>query len=57
VLAADVGASEPEFMAQAITDAGESKTPVVAFRRNRGEWTCFIRLEDFLKLLVVKEGW
>jgi Holliday junction resolvase len=37
-------------IAQAIRDAG-SKTPIVAHRRNRGEWLATIRLEDMFKLL------
>lgn len=38
-------------VAQAIRDAGDGKTPVVAHRRNRGEWLATIRLEDLFRLL------
>lgn len=38
-------------IAQAIRDAGRLKTPIVAHRRNRGEWLATIRLEDLFKLL------
>ena len=37
-------------MAQAVTDAGD-KVPVVAHRRNRGEWLAVLRLEDLIALL------
>lgn len=36
-------------MQQAIRDA-KDKTPVVAHRKNRGEWLATMRLEDFLKI-------
>jgi hypothetical protein len=38
-------------IAQAIRDAGASKTPVVAHRRNRGEWMATLKLDDLLALL------
>ena len=37
-------------MAQAIADAGD-KVPVVAHRRNRGEWLAVLRLEDLITML------
>lgn len=37
-------------MDQAIRDA-DQKTPVVAHRRNRGEWLAIIRLDDLLNLI------
>ena len=39
-----------DAMAQAIADAGD-KVPVVAHRRNRGEWLAVLRLEDLIALL------
>lgn len=41
-----------DAMAQAIRDAGES-VPVVAHRRNRGEWLVTLRLDDLPRLAVV----
>ncbi len=38
-----------DAMAQAITDAGD-KVPVVAHRRNRGEWLAVLRLDDLISL-------
>ena len=38
-------------IAQAIRDAGTEKTPIVAHRRNRGEWLATLKLEDLFKLL------
>lgn len=38
-------------MAQAVSDAGTNKTPVVAHRRNHGEWMVTLLAEDFLKIL------
>lgn len=38
-------------IAQAIRDAGTKKTPIVAHRRNRGEWLATLKLEDLFKLL------
>jgi len=37
-------------MAQAVGDAG-GKTPVVAHKRNRGDWLVTMRADDWLKLL------
>ena len=39
-----------DAMTQAIADAGD-KVPVVAHRRNRGEWLAILRLEDLIVLL------
>ena len=40
-----------ESMQQAIDDAGEGKTPVVAFKANRKEWLAVMRMADLLELL------
>lgn len=37
-------------MEQAAADAGD-KTPVVAWRQNRGEWLCCLRATDLLTIL------
>lgn len=39
-----------EAVAQAVNDAGD-KVPVVAHRRNRGEWLAVLRLADLLTLI------
>lgn len=39
-----------EAIAQAIADAANGKRPVVAHRRNRGEWLAIMRLDDLLSL-------
>jgi Holliday junction resolvase len=36
-------------MAQAIRDCKEGLTPVVAHRRNGGEWLAIMRMDDYLK--------
>lgn len=38
-----------DAMAQSIRDAGD-ETPVVIHRKNRGEWLCTMRLEDWLRM-------
>lgn len=38
-------------MEQAIRDAGQSKTPIVAHRKNRGEWLATLKLEDLFRLI------
>lgn len=40
-----------DAIAQAIRDAGYKKTPIVAHRKNRGEWLATVRLDDLFKLL------
>jgi hypothetical protein len=40
-----------EAMAQAVNDAG-GRTPVVAHKRNRGEWMVTVRASDWLQLLA-----
>ena len=40
-----------EAMQQAIADAGEGKTPVVAHRRNGGEWLAVLPMTALLELL------
>lgn len=40
-----------DAIAQAIRDAGSAKTPIVAHRKNRGEWLATVRLDDLFKLL------
>ena len=39
-----------DAIAQATADAGD-RIPVVAHRRNRGEWLAVLRLEDLIALL------
>lgn len=43
-----------DAMAQSKRDAGE-EIPVVIHRRNRGEWLCTMRLEDWLKMYGGKD--
>ena len=40
-----------DWLAQAIRDAAGRKVPVVAHRKNRGQWVAILPLEDFLKIL------
>jgi len=40
-----------EAIAQAVRDAGPSKTPVVAHARNRSGWLVTMRAEDWLDLV------
>jgi Holliday junction resolvase len=44
------------WMAQAKRDCG-TRIPVVAHRRNRGQWVASLPLEDFLKLLKQRTEW
>lgn len=40
------------YMTQAVNDSKKKKRiPVVAHRKNRGEWRCVLRAEDLLMLL------
>ena len=39
------------WLAQAIRDAGDTKTPVVAHRRNGKDWIAILPLSDLLLLL------
>jgi len=39
-----------EALNQAVSDAAGRALPVVMHRRNRGEWTAIMRLDDFLAL-------
>jgi len=39
------------WMEQAIRDAGDSKLPVVAHKRNGKDWLCIMRAEDLFTLL------
>lgn len=39
------------WMTQAIRDAGASKMPVVAHKRNNCDWLVVMRAEDFLNLI------
>lgn len=41
-----------DAVSQAVRDCGSGKTPVVAHRRNRGEWLVTLRAEDFLSLIA-----
>lgn len=43
------------WMNQAVTDADTSKTPVVAHRKNYGEWHVFMKADDFLNLIKLKQ--
>ena len=36
---------------QAVRDCGEGKSPVVAHRRNRGQWLVTMRAEDWMGLI------
>lgn len=42
------------WLAQAIADAGDLKTPVVAHRRNRKDWIAVMRMSDLLPLLMAR---
>lgn len=44
-----------EAMAQAVRDASVTQVPVVAHRRNRGEWLFTFRADDLLRLMDVLE--
>ncbi len=39
------------WMEQATRDAGDSKIPVVAHKRNGRDWLCIMRAEDLFALL------
>ena len=45
-----------EWMAQAKADCG-SKIPVVAHRKNRGEWVAILPLSDLLTILKQRSEW
>lgn len=40
-----------DWMMQARRDAGDSKMPVVAHKRNGQDWLCVLRAEDFFQLI------
>lgn len=40
-----------DWMMQANRDAGDSKMPVVAHKRNGKDWLCVLRAEDFFQLI------
>jgi Holliday junction resolvase len=40
---------------QAITEAGQGQTPIVAWRQNQRPWVVFLRAEDFLRLIARAE--
>lgn len=40
-----------DWMMQAKRDAGDSKIPVVAHKRNGENWLCILSAEDFFKLI------
>ncbi len=40
-----------DWMQQAKRDAGDSKIPVVAHKRNGEDWLCILRAEDFFQLI------
>lgn len=41
-----------DWIAQAKNDAGAGKVPMIAHRKNRGNWIAVLDMEDFLGLLV-----
>ena len=43
-----------QAMQQAIDEAAPDKTPVVAHRRNRGDWLAVLRLDDLIQLLEAR---
>ncbi len=43
------------FLAQALADAGPTKIPTVAMRRNRQGWIVALRAADFLNLVRVAD--
>lgn len=45
-----------EALAQAVRDSNGGKVPVVAHRRNRGEWVALLRMSDLLDLLDVAQA-
>lgn len=41
-----------DWMAQCIADAGpDGEMPIVAWKRDRFDWLCFVRAEDLVRLL------
>lgn len=44
-----------EALAQAISDAPETKIPIVAHKRKRKEWVVVMRMEDFMKFRLKLE--
>ena len=40
-----------DWIMQAKRDAGDSKMPVVAHKRNGEDWICILRAEDFFQLI------
>lgn len=40
-----------EAVEQAVSDSGPGEVPLVAHRRNRGEWLAVLRLDDLLSLM------
>lgn len=41
-----------DALAQAIADAGPEDTPVVAYRRNRGEWVAILPMDHLIALFM-----
>lgn len=42
-----------DWLAQACRDAGD-RTPIVAHKKNRGEWVAILRLDDLLNLILTR---
>lgn len=40
---------------QSIRDAGENEIPVVMHKKNKSDWLCILRLEDFMTLYQAYE--
>ena len=40
-----------DSLKKAIGDAGDDQKPVVAYRKNREEWVCILRADDFLNIV------
>ena len=43
------------FFKQAELDAGPDKLPVVAHRKNAGEWMVFMRMSDFIRVVSISD--
>lgn len=43
-----------DWLAQATRDAGDTKVPVVAHRRNNEQWVAILPLGQFLNLLLLR---
>jgi|SRR4051794_11180923 Holliday junction resolvase len=43
-----------QWWEQAVSEAPEDVSPVLAFRRNRSEWLAVVRLDDLIGLLEIE---